>query len=276
MGNGPLPYRTSPHLGYCVAVFHHPHIHCVVPTGGLSPDRAAWVSCREDFFLPVRVLSRVFRGKFIALLKRAFARGELEFHGSLTSLAEPAAVERLLNQSVKHDWVVYAKRPFGGPNLVLKYLARYTHRVAISNWRLLRLHNGRVSFAWRDYAHGNRQSTMTLTAVEFIRRFLLHVLPSSFVKIRYYGFMANRCRRKSLQLCRQLLGQSQAAEAEQAKELPAPPAPDVEPVSETVAVRCPVCREGHMRIIGRLQRPRHPRERSRDPPNRTTDYHDSS
>ena len=149
----------------------------------------------------------------------------------------------------------------------------WPHRVAISNWRLLRLQNGQVSFVWRDYAHGNRQSTMTLTAVEFIRRFLLHVLPPSFVKIRYYGFMANRCRRESLKLCRQLLGQPQASQAEQAKE---PPAADAEPVNETAAVRCPVCREGYMRIIGRLQRQRHPRERSRDPPDPRVDYHDSS
>jgi hypothetical protein len=145
------------------------------------------LSCDEvrRFF----AVSRVFRGKFIALLKRTFARGELEFHGSLASLAEPAAMERLLNQSVKNDWVVYAKRPFGGPKRVLKYLALYTHRVALSNGRLLRLEDGQVTLAWKDYAHGNRWSTMTLTAVEFIRRFLLHVLPTSFVNIRYYGFM---------------------------------------------------------------------------------------
>ncbi len=162
-------------------LMHHPHLHCVVPAGGLSPDGTSWISGRADFFLPVRVLSRVFRGKFIALLKTAFHREELRFHGDLKALATPAVMERLLDQSVSHEWVVYAKPPFGGLAQVLKYLARYTHRVAISNHRLLGLENGKVTFRWKDYAHNNKPSVMTLDATEFIRRFLMHVMPRSFV-----------------------------------------------------------------------------------------------
>jgi len=239
---------------------HHPHLHCVVPAGGLSLDGAAWVPGREDFFLPVRVLSRVFRGKFIAFLKQAISRGKLEYHGSLASLADPEAMERLLAQAVRNDWVVYAKRPFGGPEAVLKYLARYTHRVAISNRRLLGLDNGQVTFSWKDYAHGNRQSMMALDAVEFIRRFLLHVLPSGFVKIRYYGFMANRCRRENLARCRELLGGPAAVTDE---EQPEQTVPTAEPGDESPKVRCPVCQKGYMRIIGRLERQRGPMETSR-------------
>jgi hypothetical protein len=242
-------------------LMHHPHVHCVVPAGGLSPDNTAWVPGRKDFFLPVRVLSRVFRGKFIDFLKQAARRGKLTYHGSLASLANPRALEQLLDQVVRHDWVVYAKPPFGGPQQVLKYLARYTHRVAISNRRLLQFENGQVTFSWKDYAHGNRQSTMTLSASEFIRRFLLHILPSSFVKIRYYGFMANRYRKKNIAHCRALINQ-----------LPAAAAAEVSAVSEvSTAVltsdtkdaatepispgKCPACGEGCMRIIARFDRP---------------------
>src|SRR5262249_32446944 len=145
-------------------LMHHPHIHCVIPAGGLSLDGTIWVKGRANFFLPVRVLSRVFRGKFLASLKRAHLRGELQFHRSLTPLASRDDLERLLNRSVQHDWVVYAKRPFGGPACVLKYLARYTHGVAIANQRLLGLMEGKVTFRWKDYAHGNQQRTMTLEA----------------------------------------------------------------------------------------------------------------
>jgi hypothetical protein len=195
--------------------------------------------------------SRVFRGKFIAFLKQAIGRGKLEYHGSLAPLVDPEAMERLLNQAVKNDWVVYAKRPFGGPEQVLKYLARYTHRVAISNRRLLQLENGRITFSWKDYTHGNQQSTMTVEAVEFIRRFLLHVLPSSFVKIRYYGFMANRWRRERLARCRTLLGHATAAEA---GGQPESTIPATEAMDGTAKIRCPVCQEGTMHIIGKLER----------------------
>ncbi|MEA2591136.1 MAG: hypothetical protein QOD62_967, partial [Actinomycetota bacterium] len=168
---------------------HHPHVHCVVPGGGLSPDGSHWVACRPGFFLPVRVLSRVFRGKFLALLGNAFDQGKLSFHGKLGVLADGGEFQRRLTASAQTEWVVYAKPPFGGPEQVLKYLARYTHRVAISNRRLVALEEGDVQFQWKDYAHGGGPKTMTLKAIEFIRRFLLHVLPSGFVRIRHYGFL---------------------------------------------------------------------------------------
>ena len=253
------PRRLGARIGFLAVLhtwgqnlMHHPHLHCVVPAGGLSPDGTAWVPGREDFFLPVRVLSRVFRGKFIALLKQTIARGELTYHGQLTPLADPAMMEALLDQAVKHDWVVYAKRPFGGPEAVLKYLARYTHRVAISNRRLLRFENGEVTFSWKDYAHGNQQSTMALDAVEFLRRFLLHVLPSSFVKIRYYGFMANRYRWKNLERCRELLGQPRVADTEDQPPPIVPTTNATEATEDSSRVRCPRCGEGIMRIIGQL------------------------
>jgi hypothetical protein len=252
------PKRLGARIGFLAVLhtwgqnlMHHPHIHCVAPAGGLSLNGAAWVPGREDFLLPVRVLSRVFRGKFVAFLKQAFRHGDLKFHGSLATMANPQALERLLDQSVKNNWVVYAKRPFGGPEQVLKYLARYTHRVAISNRRLLRFENGQVTFAWKDYAHGNRQSTMTMEATEFIRRFLLHVLPSGFVKIRYYGFMANRGRRENLARCRVLLGEHPADDV---AARPEPSRPVVVAVDDASKDRCPVCREGQMRIIGRFKR----------------------
>jgi hypothetical protein len=263
------PKRLGARIGFLAVLhtwgqnlMHHPHVHCVVPAGGLSGNGAAWVPGREDFFLPVRVLSRVFRGKFIAFLKQAIGRGELKYHGSLAPLADPAAMEQLLDQAVRHHWVVYAKRPFGGPEAVLKYLARYTHRVAISNRRLLRFDGGQVTFSWRDYAHGNRQSTMTVTAVEFIRRFLLHVLPSGFVKIRYYGFMANRHRIENLARCRKLLAHTAAAVGDDAPEPTEldPGLPTTPSDNETPEVRCPVCQQGRMRIIARLDRQRGPKE----------------
>ena len=182
-----------------------PHIHCVVPGGGISPDQSRWIACRKSFFLPVRVLSRLFRKKFLIHLRKAFQKGKLQFNGQLKSLAQPAAFEALCQQAGRIEWVVYAKRPFGGPEQVLKYLARYTHRVAISNRRLISMADGRVTFEWKDYAGGNQTKTMTLEAVEFIRRFLLHVLPSGFVHIRHFGFLANRTRKKKLALCRSLL-----------------------------------------------------------------------
>jgi hypothetical protein len=227
---------------------HHPHLHCVVPSGGLSADGTSWIASRPGFFLPVRVLSRVFRGKFLDLLKGSLARGELKFHGALRSLNEAEAMQQLLRDSVKHEWVVYAKPPFGGPDQVLKYLARYTHRVAIANSRLLHLQDGRVTFRWKDYAGGNRQRTMTLDATEFIRRFLLHVLPRGFVRIRYYGFMANRHRARQLARCRQLLGQPETPEPQdRSADDAALPGPDDAP-----APSCPLCHQGRMRIIEQI------------------------
>ena len=183
---------------------HHPHLHCVVPGGGLSRDPIGWVACANNFFLPVRVLSRLFRGKFLSFLQDAFDRGQLRFSGKLQALAQTASWKSFMKRLRSIDWVVYAKPPFGGAPQVLKYLARYTHRVAISNQRLVSIEDGKVSFLWKDYAHGNQQRTMTLDAVEFIRRFLLHVLPKGFVRIRYYGFLAHPQRKDKLALIRNL------------------------------------------------------------------------
>jgi hypothetical protein len=191
---------------------HHPHLHCVVTGGGLScNDRGIldvsphWVSCRPGFFLPVRVLSRVFRGKYLELLHAAFDQGQLTFPGRLSPLAEAHRFAEYVRPLYKKDWVVYSKAPFGGPARVLKYLARYTHRVAISNNRLLKLEEGQVTFRYKDYAETHQQKTMTLSAEEFLRRFVQHVLPRGFVKIRHYGLLANRQRVENLHQCRRLL-----------------------------------------------------------------------
>jgi putative transposase/transposase-like zinc-binding protein len=230
---------------------HHPHVHCVVPGGGLSLDGSQWVSCRPGFFLPVRVLSRLFRGKFLALLRGAFDRGKLSFHGNLSALADAGEFQRRLSTSAQTEWVVYAKPPFGGPEQVLKYLARYTHRVAISNRRLVALEGGKVQFQWKDYAHGGGQKTMILKAAEFIRRFLLHVLPSGFVRIRHFGFLANRVCREKLALCRTLLGVDTTPEpvtSEPCFELKEPV--DGQPAANV----CPSCGKGRMVIVASFQR----------------------
>jgi len=181
---------------------YHPHLHCLVPAGGLANDHSCWVRSRRNFFLPVRVLSRMFRGKLLALLKQSYRHNQLCFSGTLVALSQPRAFHSLLCTLRQREWVVYSKPPFGGPEHVLKYLARYTHRVAISNGRLLSLSSGQVRFRWRDSRHNDRSAVMTLDAVEFIRRFLLHVLPNGFVKIRHFGLLANRNRRQALALCR--------------------------------------------------------------------------
>jgi hypothetical protein len=235
---------------------HHPHIHCVVPAGGFAPGRTHWVRPRYPrFFLPVKVLSEVFRGKFTDGLKNLFRRKKLAFHGSLQWLEEPRSFARFLQLLHQHDWVVYAKKPFGGPEHVLHYLARYTHRVAISNHRLLSLEDGKVTFRWKDYAHGGKKRKMILAAEEFIRRFLLHVLPKGFVRIRQYGWMANRCRRQRAALCRALL------DAE-----PAPPA--TLPTQAAPARQCPFC-GGVVKVVEiviprELSRPRISRTRVPD------------
>jgi putative transposase len=178
----------------------------VVPAGGFAPGRTRWVSPkRAGFFLPNDVLSEVFRGKFHDGLKQLFRRHQLALHGSLIWLREPRSFARFLHTLHSHQWVVDVRKPFGGPEHVLHYLARYTHRVAISNHRLIRLENGQVTFRWKDYAHGGKKRKMTLAAEEFIRRFLLHVLPKGFTRIRHYGWMANRCRRQRAAECQALL-----------------------------------------------------------------------
>jgi hypothetical protein len=177
----------------------------VIPAGGLSPDSKRWIHPRYAFFLPVKVLSRVFRGKFVAGLKHAFQKGKLLFPGTLKALEGEKTFAAFLRKLFRQDWAVYAKPPFGGPKHVLHYLARYTHRVAISNHRLIQFSDGQVTFRWKDYAHGSKKRKMTVTAHEFLRRFLFHVLPKGFVRIRFFGFLANRRRSALLPQCQRLL-----------------------------------------------------------------------
>jgi hypothetical protein len=225
----------------------HPHVHCVVPGGVLAPDRTRFIESRPHFFLPVRVLSRVFRGKFLAALRAAYARGELRL-GGRDARESRVHFERLVWAAAGTDWVVYAKRPFGGPEVVLKYLARYTHRAAIGNSRLLDLEGGFVRFRYTDYAHGRKKRVMRLSASEFVRRFLLHVLPRGFVRIRHYGLLSNRHRHEELTLCRQLLENAAATEAE--------PAATAELLESAVAVTatrvCPKCGGGRLIVIGEI------------------------
>ena len=203
----------------------HPHVHCVVPAGGLSLDYARWIPSRPRFFLPRPVLRRVFRGKFVAGLKSAFQHRQLRFCGELALLAQPKTFASWLRPLFRKNWVVYCKPPFGGPDYVLQYLGRYTHRVAISNHRLISLADGQVTFRWRDSAHHNEQKVMSLSLDEFLRRFLLHLLPKGFVRIRHFGFLANRRRATLLPLCRQALAvvqpqtQPQASTAKETRPL---------------------------------------------------------
>jgi hypothetical protein len=214
---------------------YHPHVHYIVPAGGLALDGSSWIYSSRRFFLPVKALSRVFRGKFAAGLKQLFEQDKLQFHGSQLYLAAPGCFSGFLRQTFRQDWVVYAKPPFGGADHVLNYLARYTHRVAISNHRLVAFENDHVSFRWRDYAHGGKKKVMTLSADEFLRRFLIHVLPKGLVRIRHFGFFANRRRETALARCRQLLGEAACADR---------PAADIQ-------LRCPAC-SGVMRVVERM------------------------
>lgn len=216
----------------------HPHVHCVVPGGGLSRDHQRWIPSSRKFFLPVKVLSRVFRGKFVAGLRRAFRHDQLVFFGACQSLAQEKAFSAFLRTLFRQDWVVYAKKPFGGPEHVLHYLARYTHRVAISNHRLVEVTDAHVTFRWKDYAHHSQRRTMTLSHEEFLRRFLQHVLPRGFPRIRYFGFLANRRRGALLPLCRTLLA------------VQPPPVPATSTATPVLWL-CPGC-QGPMRVIERL------------------------
>jgi hypothetical protein len=193
----------------------HPHVHCVIPAGGLSLDHTHWIKSRSRFFLSIKVLRRVFRGKFVAGLKQAFQSGRLNFRGHLAALAQPRTFAAWLRSLFRKDWVVYAKPPFGGPEYVLHYLGRYTHRVAISNHRLVSFTERKVTFRWRDSAHNNEQKLLTLALDEFLSRFLLHLLPKGFIRIRNFGFLANRRRATLLPLCFQLLGTVQKAPTNQ-------------------------------------------------------------
>jgi len=245
--------RDQRHLGAEIGFFSvlhtwnqklslHPHVHCVIPAGGLSLDHTRWVTSPNRFFLPLKVLSRVFRGKFVAALKQAFQNGRLSLHGNLALLAQPKTFVAWLRPLFRKDWVVYAKPPFGGPQYVLQYLGRYTHRVAISNHRLVSFTDGKVTFRWRDSAHNNEQKFMTLPLDEFLRRFLLHVLPKGFVRIRNFGFLANRRRATLLPFCFQLLGAAQEPQAKQ----------DVSSTNDSHDLwRCPKC-GGPMVVVEKL------------------------
>lgn len=235
-------------------LLHHPHIHCLVPGGGIAPDGASWIACRPRFFLPVKVLSRMFRGLFLHYLDKAFAAGELNFFFAQRHLHEPAAFRRHLAPAYDTEWVVYAKRPFAGPVQVLEYVGRYTHRVAISNNRLLSVDNGKVRFRWKDYRDGNRQKTMTLDGGEFIRRFLIHVLPDGFHRIRYYGFLGNCHRARKLALCRELLGTMRAEPV--AAEPPADYRDRFEALTGRSLRACPHCHTGIMVVIDCIARPK--------------------
>jgi hypothetical protein len=228
-------------------LLHHPHLHCVVPGGGLSPDGQRWVACRPGFFLPVRVLSRLFRRLFIAQLRSAFDGGQLRFFHGLAALQDPGAFARYLAPVARAEWVVYAKAPFGGPERVLEYLGRYTHRVAIANSRLVEFDNGEVAFQWKDYRHESRHKVMRLQADEFVRRFLLHVLPPGFQRIRHYGLLANRTRDAKLAQCRQLLDSPAPASA--ATEEPEDYRDRYERLTGVSLWDCPLCKHGRMICI---------------------------
>ena len=247
--------RDPRHLGAEIGFFsvlhtwnqrlhHHPHVHCIAAAGGLAPDHTRWVSSRHTFFLPVKVLGRVFRGKFVAGLRFAFHQGRLKLYGDLARLDEPRSFAAWLRLLFRHDWVVYAKPPFGGPEHALRYLGAYTHRVAISNRRLVALEQGNVTFRWRDSAHANIQQLITLPVDEFLRRFLLHLLPRGFMRIRNFGFLANRRRAQLLPLCFRLLQQSDS-------DKPAAVTASTGTPSTAWLWKCPLC-GGIMQVVERL------------------------
>src|SRR6266550_1170678 len=245
--------RDPQHLGAEIGFFsvlhtwnqkleHHPHAHCVVPAGGLSLDHSCWVPLHSRFFLPIPVLRKVFRRKFVSALKRNFRQGKLGFHGTLKPLAHPKAFSAWLRTLYRHPWHAYSKRPFGGAQQALRYLGRYTHRLAISNHRLVSFVDDQVTFRWRDRAHNNQEKLLPLSLDVFLRRFLLHVLPKGFVRIRHFGFLANRRRATILPLCLQLLGAVQPSQTE----------PETSPAREPSPLwLCPKC-GGRMVIIERL------------------------
>jgi Putative transposase/Transposase zinc-binding domain len=245
--------RDPKHLGAEIGFFSvlhtwsqqlrlHPHVHCVVPAGGLSPDHTRWIRSPDHYFLPKKVLRKIFRGKFVAALQQAFQQGQLRFEGDLKLLAQPKTFAAWLRPLYRQAWVVYLKPPFGGPQYVLQYLGRYTHRVAISNHRLVSFIDGQVTFRWRDSAHHNEVKLLTLAVDEFLRRFLLHILPRGFVRIRNFGFLANCKRATLLPLCFQLLGSAQPPQVQ----------PHASSTEDSPPLwRCPKC-DGPMKIIERL------------------------
>jgi hypothetical protein len=237
-------------------LLHHPHLHCLVPGGGIAPDDQRWIACRSGFFLPARALSRMFRGLFLHYLEKAFAAGELHFFSEHRYLHDHAAFRRYLEPTRGAEWVVYSKRPFAGPAQVLDYVGRYTHRVAISNNRLISIDGEWVRFRWKDYRNGNRQKTMSLQAGEFIRRFLFHVLRDGFHRIRYFGFLGNCHRARKLALCRELLRMAPAAPADPPADPPADYRDRYEALAGTSLHQCPHCLTGTMVVIGCIDPPR--------------------
>jgi hypothetical protein len=239
------PKRLGVQIGF-TAILHtwgqnllfHPHLHCVATNGGLSGDGQRWISGRPGYFLPVDVLSALFRGKFLAGLKQAYQAGELALTGSTQPLADPQVFRQLLKNLYRKSWIVYAKRPFGGAEQVYRYLGRYTHRVAIANSRIVSFQDGRVCFRYKDYGDANRIKQMTLSAEEFIRRFLLHVLPKGFVRMRHYGLLASRNVSTRLERCRQLLAASTQPDADTEKKTSIDPLQDW--MTEHV-MQCPHC-----------------------------------
>lgn len=255
LGNDPK--HLGARIGF-MAILHtwgqnlmdHPHVHCVVPSGGLSPDGSRWVSSTKKFFISVSVMSELFKEKFRAYLKSSYESGELVFPSIISHLRERRAFERFRVNLYYKKWVVYCKPPFNGAQGVLEYLSRYTHRIAISNNRILKIEDGKVSFLWRDYADNDRIKTMTIDACEFIRSFLLHVLPDGFVNIRYYGLFANRNRKVHIALCRELLGENKI-------EIKNKDAPEtwqelLLKIAGVDVTKCPVCKIGRMVQIERL------------------------
>jgi len=253
------PQHLGAEIGF-FAVLHtwgqnlmfHPHLHCVVPGGGISPDSKRWIPCPPDFFLPVRVLSPLFRRLFLEWMEQAFENGQLKFFSSLQELEDRKAFLRYLAPLRKKDWVVYAKKPFAGPQQVLDYVGRYTHRVAISNNRIRNIESGQITFRYKDYRNGSQQKTMTLSADEFIRRFLLHVLPEGFHRIRYYGFLGNRYRKEKLEQCRRLLGMV-PREPDSPTEVPQLDYRDrYQALTGSSLWECPACHRGRMIVIGEI------------------------
>lgn len=259
------PKRLGARIGFMIILhtwgqnlMDHPHVHCVVTGGGLSPDKR-WVSCRKRFFIPVNVMRELFRGKFLDYLKQSFTEGKLIFPGQIAHLQNPRTFEIFRRRFSHRKWVAYCKPPFAGAEGVLQYLGRYTHRIAISNNRILKLQDGEVSFRWRDYADGEKQKTMTLKAQEFIRRFLLHVLPHRYVRIRHYGLLSNRNRKDDIALCRTLLESGNTVAREKDRQ---------ETWQEQLlrlcgidVTLCPICKNGRMHTVEFL-----PPSRCNDPP----------
>ena len=251
------PQHLGAEIGF-FAVLHtwgqnlmfHPHLHCVVPGGGISPHGERWIPCRPDFFLPVRVLSRLFRRLFLKYLEKDFDQGHLKFFSSLQELTDRKALLCYLAPLHKKEWVVYAKKPFAGPQQVLDYVGRYTHRVAISNNRILNIEDGRVTFRYKDYRDGSQQKPMILSADEFIRRFLLHVLPPGFHRIRYYGFLGARYRKEKLEQCRQLLGMLPREPDSPIKVTELDYRDRYQALAGFSMWECPACGRGRMIVIG--------------------------